>query len=191
MKFSLFAILCFLSSFSNAANLSVFNGEFSSPFIGGTGYCSSTTCVGSVYDPVIYKDVNDTGEEIPATETYFFDGNDMVERKMAMNIIVVPDTSEDLLLKISWDSGLLYSGLFGIGGFVFDLLETPSGYLEIVSNSGFWGYLDTKANSIDSFAIFNVDYEPLSSVSEVPIPAPLFMLLPVLFGLFSYRRKLF
>lgn len=191
MKAILFFFIAFISLNVSAAPIEIHQGQFSHPDLDGGGGCSIFGCSGSIYNPITDEGYNDTGEPQPDTETYFWSGIDRVDRNMEMSFSgYVIDSVAGML---TWSSGGLYNGgVLNVFGFLIDLGINPSGshYLPLLGGQGASTYISVQANSVDAFVRWDLVFgEPPPAVSEVPIPASLFLFAPALLGFIGLRRK--
>jgi|TARA_R100001369_G_scaffold61175_1_gene87998 hypothetical protein len=187
VKAILFFSVLFFSASANSALFTILTGGAASPFGGHYDGCSSE-CVIGYKDPAVFPDAVDLDNPIN-NENYFSVGTDLVDRQMTNGANILIERPVNIVIEWTTfnitDASLYYDGkslaLPGTGSGLFSYYLFNQVYTPFTSSFAIGG----KALSLESFVELRF-YE----VSEVPLPATLFLLAPALFGFMGLRRKL-
>ena len=142
-------------------------------------------------------------ESLPAdTNDYFYFETGMIEETSGLEFFEAVfrgyaagerfKVLQDIDFTVSWGNQNILSGSFLFDGEFTNIAEYPSGSFDVSMNAGdiFHTGIYGTSSARDAYVFFefNVIPEPVE-ISEVPLPASLFLFAPALLGFMGLRRK--
>lgn len=170
------------------------------PFAPGTFNCYGEKCTagqGAPYSFYAASDIKPTDND-----QYLYLETGLEEEGYPVYLNVFRDVGaggsykavQDSTFTVTWDSKNLDFAEMKFADVYIDLLDRPSGSLEITLLAGyeFTAWMHGKATSLLASVFFDItphypDATP--DIGEVPLPPAIFMLAPALIGFLGVRRK--
>lgn len=192
MKAILFIFTLLFSSASVSATIEAVccAGDVPNPLAGYYHDCETDqSCTAAFFEPYFVENYLDYEGQLNETSAYFFDGRDLIERPMWIGSWYQTDLFTTL--KVEFYGEGVYDAFLNIN---LDKIPVVNGLTDYVllDMANFYGFVSItihgKANVRDAFLGYTVSvFNP--NVSEVPIPAALYLFAPALIGFMGWRRK--
>lgn len=190
------AILFFCTLIFSAASVSATieaiccAGDVPNPLAGYSLSCETDqSCTAAFFEPYYIENVLDYEGQSEDTAMYFYDGRDLIEREMWIGSRFKTDLST--ILRVEWFGEGVYDAFLGINQVTIPVVNGLTDYV-LLDMADFFGEVNItifgQANVRNAFLGYTVSvFNP--NISEVPIPAALYLFAPALLGFMGLRRK--